>query len=76
VGDAMDTVICYGISPCPVDGGWASWNTWTTCSSTCIGGRRYRYRNCTDPVPSNNGLSCVGSPVDVDGTCGNGTCGM
>ncbi|CAF4070391.1 unnamed protein product [Rotaria sp. Silwood2] len=74
-GDAMETKVCYGLLTCPIDGGWSSWGGWSTCSSTCAGGRRYRYRNCSNPVPSNGGLSCIGSSVEIDGTCGNSTCG-
>ncbi|CAF1679281.1 unnamed protein product [Rotaria magnacalcarata] len=74
-GDATQTVICVGVSICPIDGGWSSWSPWTGCSSTCVGGRSYRYRNCSNPVPSNGGISCVGSSVDVDSSCGNSTCG-
>ncbi|CAF4459890.1 unnamed protein product, partial [Rotaria sp. Silwood2] len=74
-GDAMETKVCYGLLTCPIDGGWSSWGGWSTCSSTCAGGRRYRYRNCSNPVPSNGGLSCNGSSVEIDGTCGNSTCG-
>ncbi|CAF5114330.1 unnamed protein product, partial [Rotaria sp. Silwood1] len=52
-----------------------SWGEWSTCSSTCAGGRRSRYRNCSNPIPSDGGLSCIGSSVEIDGTCGNSTCG-
>jgi hypothetical protein len=70
----METDICYGVATCPVDGVWATWSNWTSCSSTCVGGRQYRNRTCS--APSNGGLSCVGSPVEIDGACGNSTCGM
>lgn len=74
-GDAMETRVCYGVASCPVNGNWSPWGDWSTCSSTCVGGRRFRYRNCTNPPPSNGGISCVGSNVEVDGTCANSTCG-
>ncbi|CAF0913672.1 unnamed protein product [Adineta ricciae] len=73
-GNAMETTICDGSGACPVDGNWASWSTWTICSSTCAGGRRYRNRTCSNPVPSSDGIPCVGSSVEVDGGCGNTTC--
>ncbi len=72
----METMICYGTAVCPTDGSWSTWGNWSTCSSTCVGGRQYRYRNCSDPAPSNGGLYCIGSAVDVDDACGNSTCGM
>lgn len=72
----METVICYGIAVCPIDGSWSTWGNWSTCSSTCAGGRQYRYRNCSNPAPSNGGISCIGASVEVDGSCGNSTCGM
>ncbi|CAF1064997.1 unnamed protein product [Adineta steineri] len=74
-GNAIDTLICYGLSTCPIDGGWTTWTSWSTCSSTCVGGHQYRYRNCSNPAPSNGGLSCVGSSTEIDGACGNTTCG-
>lgn len=74
-GSTMETKLCNGTNVCPIDGNWAAWSDWTTCSSTCAGGRRFRYRNCTNPAPSNGGISCIGASVDVDGSCGNTTCG-
>ena len=74
-GNAIETRVCYGILNCSINGNWATWGDWSTCSSTCVGGRRVRYRNCSNPAPSNGGLSCIGSSVEVDGTCGNATCG-
>lgn len=70
----METAICFGIAVCPIDGVWTTWSNWTSCSSTCVGGRRIRNRSCTPP--SNGGLLCIGSSIEVDSTCGNSTCGM
>ncbi|UJR31957.1 hypothetical protein I4U23_019430 [Adineta vaga] len=74
VGDSIEAAICNGSTTCPIDGSWTVWNAWSTCSSTCVGGRRYRNRTCSNPVPSNGGLSCVGSSIEIDGACGNTTC--
>ena len=71
----METSVCRSVANCPVDGNWASWGEWTTCSSTCVGGRRSRQRTCSNPAPSNDGVSCVGSSVEIDGACANATCG-
>ncbi|CAH3028156.1 unnamed protein product [Porites evermanni] len=48
------------LTPCPVDGGFSLWSTWTTCSATCGTGTQSRNRTCTNPVPASNGLNCTG----------------
>ncbi|XP_068740832.1 A disintegrin and metalloproteinase with thrombospondin motifs adt-1-like isoform X4 [Montipora capricornis] len=65
------------IKPCPVNGGWSSWGGWGSCSRTCGTGSQNRYRSCSNPPPSNGGISCIGSsrqstsctikPCPVDG---------
>lgn len=47
-----------------VDGSWALWSSWTSCSDTCGGGTQIRIRSCTNPAPSNGGQSCSGSNTD------------
>lgn len=42
---------------CPV---WSVWGDWTVCSKTCGGGRRTRYRQCTDPATGQEAF-CPGS---------------
>ena len=37
-------VSSYWIDP---DGVWSTWRQWSTCSKTCDGGARRRYRKCT-----------------------------
>ncbi|KAH3783329.1 thrombospondin-1-like isoform X1 [Dreissena polymorpha] len=43
-----------------VDGNWATWTAWTTCSVTCSNGTQIRTRTCSNPAPANNGLDCNG----------------
>ncbi|XP_052679401.1 coadhesin-like isoform X1 [Crassostrea angulata] len=46
---------------CPIDGQWATWGSWTTCSVTCGGGSQSRTRTCTNPAPQYNGSPCPNS---------------
>ena len=46
-----------------VDGNWANWRSWKSCTRTCGKGSRYRLRTCASPAPSNRGKHCVGSAV-------------
>jgi hypothetical protein len=43
-----------------VNGNWGSWGSWTTCTQTCVGGTRTRYRSCSNPTPLNGGSPCLG----------------
>ncbi|XP_006907796.1 hemicentin-1 isoform X1 [Pteropus alecto] len=51
---------------CPVDGKWATWASWSTCTVSCGGGARQRTRDCSDPVPQYGGGKCEGSDVQSD----------
>ena len=48
-----------------VDGAWAAWSAWGTCSVTCAGGQKSRSRTCTDPQPANGGLPCSGDSSEL-----------
>lgn len=58
---------------CVVDGMWASWGSWATCSVSCTSGKystgsRSRRRSCTNPVPKYDGKQCSGSATEL-GSC-------
>ncbi|XP_060079616.1 scavenger receptor cysteine-rich type 1 protein M130-like isoform X2 [Ylistrum balloti] len=59
-GDKQTSEDCTVGITCPIDGQWGSWNTWTSCSVSCENGIRIRYRQCNNPAPAHNGLSCWG----------------
>ncbi|KAJ8314516.1 hypothetical protein KUTeg_006666 [Tegillarca granosa] len=46
---------------CPIDGFWASWTSWGTCTKTCGGGFQSRSRTCTNPQPQYGGADCQGT---------------
>ena len=52
-----------------VDGNWANWRSWKSCTRTCGGGQRTRVRTCTSPAPSKTGKYCE---RNVAGTIKNG----
>ena len=58
-GSCIGTVIVFFHQT--VHGGWSSWNSYSTCSKTCKGGKKTRSRTCTSPAPRHNGRSCSGS---------------
>nr|XP_022332685.1 coadhesin-like isoform X2 [Crassostrea virginica] len=63
---------CYEHQPCQipcsgeayssrVDGGWSAWSSFSTCSTSCGTGTKYRSRTCTNPQPQHGGQECHGS---------------
>ncbi|KAL4226070.1 hypothetical protein ACF0H5_014058 [Mactra antiquata] len=63
-GDLFEERQCIE-SPCPVDGVWGLWESWTACSVTCEKGTHSRSRICDSPSPQFNGNYCVGNATDV-----------
>ncbi|XP_019124378.1 properdin [Larimichthys crocea] len=67
-GPSTQSSVCQ--SPCPVDGFWTGWSSWSECSSTCISqGQppiRTRYRTCSNPAPSPSGQGCQGDDRQTD----------
>uniref|UniRef100_UPI0037E9B6AB hemicentin-1 n=1 Tax=Semicossyphus pulcher TaxID=241346 RepID=UPI0037E9B6AB len=51
--------------PCPINGNWAPWSSWGSCSKTCNGGQMRRYRTCDNPRPANGGRACAGADTQI-----------
>jgi len=74
VGEATQAEPCNKGKPCPINGGWSMWSTFTGCSRTCGGGIHIRTRTCTNPIPEYGGASCAG-PAQESESCGTAQCG-
>ena len=62
------------MEPCRVDGGWTTWNPWSSCSVPCGGGgTQTTTRNCTDPAPAYGGAACSGADEETR-SCHSGVC--
>ncbi|XP_023931784.1 uncharacterized protein LOC106153735 isoform X3 [Lingula anatina] len=59
--------------PCPVNGNWGQWASWSQCSKTCGTGAHSRTRVCDQPPPSNGGISCPGNSQE-DASCNTFSC--
>ncbi|KZC04852.1 Hemicentin-1 [Dufourea novaeangliae] len=73
ISNAVQNLYCeLGLNndnSCPIDGGWTCWSLWGPCSGKCgYKGKRSRHRTCNNPLPSNNGGSCVGPSYQTE-TC-------
>ncbi|XP_076472307.1 uncharacterized protein LOC143301799 [Babylonia areolata] len=71
-GSGSETASCNN-GPCAVNGNWATWSSWGTCSVSCGGGSKSRSRTCTNPPPANGGTQCSGSGSDTS-TCNTQPC--
>ncbi|KAG8133123.1 hypothetical protein E2320_010944, partial [Naja naja] len=59
LGPALEYQEC-NILPCPIDGSWSCWSSWSKCSATCGSGHYMRTRSCTNPAPAYGGDICLG----------------
>ncbi|XP_035382200.1 semaphorin-5A isoform X2 [Electrophorus electricus] len=59
LGPAQEYQEC-NTTPCPVDGSWSCWSSWSKCSVTCGGGHYVRTRTCSNPPPAYGGDICLG----------------
>ncbi|CAL8292861.1 unnamed protein product [Lota lota] len=59
MGAAQEYQEC-NVTPCPVDGSWSCWSSWSRCSVTCGGGHYMRTRTCSNPPPAHGGDICLG----------------
>lgn len=65
----MGWFFTYSVNNCgfiETEGGWSVWSAWSVCSESCNTGLQTRQRQCNNPVPSNGGKYCEGSPIAVD----------
>ncbi|XP_053103440.1 semaphorin-5A isoform X1 [Hemicordylus capensis] len=59
LGPSLEYQEC-NVLPCPVDGVWSCWSSWSKCSATCGSGHYMRTRSCTNPAPAYGGDICLG----------------
>lgn len=55
------------------DGGWSSWEAWSSCSVSCGVGVQSRSRRCSNPAPYGGGKDCSGNSIESS-TCDAGIC--
>lgn len=56
--------LCGSKDQRPINGKWAQWKRWSSCSQRCGGGTQTRSRTCTNPQPSFGGSYCKGRSLD------------
>ncbi|XP_066274928.1 uncharacterized protein [Branchiostoma lanceolatum] len=70
-GPSAEMQACDTGQPCPVNGNWSVWSSWSNCSVTCGFGNQSRSRSCDNPPPQHGGTNCPGISEDVQ-TCDSG----
>uniref|UniRef100_A0A182MNL9 Hemicentin-1 n=1 Tax=Anopheles culicifacies TaxID=139723 RepID=A0A182MNL9_9DIPT len=71
VGENVEIKPCE-LLPCPVNGGWGKWGSWSNCTLECVseysGVRsiRHRSRACDSPAPSLGGKLCIGEEYEEE----------
>ena len=63
-GEAEESKKC-NLNPCPINGGWTVFTSWSGCSAKCGGGQQTRTRSCTNPNPADGGANCGGQTVET-----------
>ncbi|KAH3879953.1 hypothetical protein DPMN_003864, partial [Dreissena polymorpha] len=53
---------------------WGSWQSWTSCSVTCLNGTRFRTRPCDSPAPHHGGSYCTGQQNGTETCVPRGNC--
>ncbi|XP_048586559.1 uncharacterized protein LOC5521005 [Nematostella vectensis] len=71
-GPANQTQECSK-QPCPVDGNWTEWSTWSYCNRPCGTGYENRSRFCSNPPPMYGGKDCKGEDHQAK-TCNKSIC--
>lgn len=71
-GSSMETRFCQQF-PCPVNGRWTGWDSWSPCTVSCGGGQQERSRSCTNPPPAHGGADCEGPSKEVQ-SCNENHC--
>ncbi|KAM6945764.1 semaphorin-5B-like [Aplochiton taeniatus] len=72
VGSPVEYQDCNS-QPCPVNGAWSCWSSWSHCSATCGGGHYQRTRTCSNPAPAERGDICLGLHTE-EALCHTHTC--
>nr|XP_008122217.2 PREDICTED: uncharacterized protein LOC103281800 [Anolis carolinensis] len=67
-GEKVQFAMCES-KPCPVDGGWSAWTSWTPCPVSCGLAIVSRTRQCNVPAPKHGGKTCSGHGYE-EGSCG------
>lgn len=50
--------------PCPIDGNWGPWSSYSKCNAGCGIGLQTRTRRCDSPEPQFGGNICFGGNID------------
>ncbi|XP_052081470.1 SCO-spondin-like [Mytilus californianus] len=62
-GNDIEFMSCQ-TAQCPVNGGWSTWTSWTSCPETCDDETLNRTRSCSNPASENNGTDCQGNYIE------------